>query len=53
MKKWVTVLLAMVVVTSFLFGCTGYSKDVKVRCPKCGAVFTIEEGIAETQKKGW
>ena len=51
MKKWVSVLLAMMIVTLFSFGCAGMSKDMKVRCPKCGAIFTIDEGLAEIQKK--
>jgi len=26
---------------------------VKIKCPKCGAVFTVDEGLAEIQKKGY
>ena len=25
----------------------------KDKCPKCGAVFTVDEGLAEIQKKGF
>jgi len=37
----------------FSFGCAGVSKDAKVRCPKCGAVFTVDEGIREHEMKGY
>jgi hypothetical protein len=29
---------------SFSAGCAGISKEAKVKCPKCGAVFKIYEG---------
>jgi hypothetical protein len=46
MKKWVSMVLALVVLAAFSFGCAGYaSKESKVKCPKCGAVFTIDEGL--------
>jgi len=45
-KKVVSLVLAMAVLAVFSFGCSGYvSKESKVKCPKCGAVFTIDEGI--------
>jgi predicted Zn finger-like uncharacterized protein len=25
-------------------GCATMNKDMKVKCPKCGAVFTVDEG---------
>jgi hypothetical protein len=38
--------LALVVLAAFSLGCAGMaSKDAKVKCPKCGAVFTIDEGM--------
>jgi hypothetical protein len=37
----------------FSFGCAGIQKDAKIKCPKCGAVFTIDEGLTEIQKKGY
>ncbi len=33
------------VLAAFSFGCAGPSKEAKVKCPKCGAVFTIDEGL--------
>jgi hypothetical protein len=52
MKRVMSILLALAILTVFSLGCTGVSKDTKVKCPKCGAVFTVDEGLAEFQKKG-
>jgi hypothetical protein len=52
-KKWMSILLALLILALFSFGCAGVAKDAKVKCPKCGAVFTIDEGLAEVQKKGY
>ena len=41
------------VLALFSFECAGVAKDAKVKCPKCGAIFTIDEGVAEVQKKGY
>jgi hypothetical protein len=53
MRKWVSIFLALAMLAGFSLGCTGISKDAKVKCPKCGAVFTVDEGIDEARKKGW
>jgi hypothetical protein len=53
MKKWLGIFLALVMLTVFSLGCTGVAKDAKIKCPKCGAVFTVDEGLAEIQKKGY
>ena len=53
MKKVMSILLALAILTVFSLGCAGVSKDAKVKCPKCGAVFTVDEGLAEIQKKGY
>ena len=47
MKRVFSIFLALAILTVFSLGCTGVSKDTKVKCPKCGAVFTIDEGLAE------
>ena len=41
--------------SSFLLslGCAGISKDAKIKCPKCGAIFQVDEGLNEIQQKGW
>jgi len=44
MRRLITILTAMAVLAVFSFGCAGVSKDSTVKCPKCGAIFTIHEG---------
>jgi hypothetical protein len=45
-KKLIGLVLAVAVLASFTLGCAGYvSKETKVKCPKCGAVFTVDEGL--------
>jgi hypothetical protein len=46
-------LLVLGMLAGFALGCAGVAKDAKVKCPKCGAVFTVDEGIEEARKKGW
>ncbi len=53
MRKWMSFFFAFTLLAVFSFGCSGASKETRVKCPKCGAVFTIDEGMAELQKKGW
>ncbi len=53
MRKWVSIFLALAMLAVFSFGCSTISKDQKIKCPKCGAVFTVDEGVAEIQKKGY
>jgi hypothetical protein len=53
MKKWVSIFLALAILAVFSFGCAAMDKQTKIKCPKCGAVFTIDEGMAEIQKKGF
>jgi len=45
--------LIMVVLAFFFASCAGVSGDTKIKCPKCGAVFTVDEGLEEIQKKGY
>ena len=53
MRKLVSIFLALAMLAVFSFGCAGIQKDAKIKCPKCGAVFTVDEGLAEIQKKGY
>ncbi len=53
MRKWMSILLALAMLAVFSFGCATIQKDAKIKCPKCGAVFTIDEGLTEIQKKGY
>jgi nitrite reductase/ring-hydroxylating ferredoxin subunit len=48
MERLRNTVLALVLLVSFA-GCAGMNgnmvrKDAKVKCPKCGAIFTVEEG---------
>ena len=47
MKKYLGILLALVILAAFSSGCAGISKDEKVKCPKCGAVFSIDESAGD------
>jgi hypothetical protein len=51
MRKGLGILIALVILAVFPLGCAAVSKESKVKCPKCGAVFTVEEGLAEQYKK--
>jgi hypothetical protein len=53
MRKWVSIFLALAMLAVFSFGCANIQKDAKIKCPKCGAVFTVDEGLVEIQKKGY
>lgn len=53
MRKGLCFFLALAISAMISFGCAGVSKDTKIKCPKCGAVFTVDEGLAEIQKKGY
>ena len=50
MKKVLMMFLALMVVAVFSFGC-GVDKEAKVKCPKCGAVFSVQEGIDQYNRK--
>ncbi len=53
MRRLVSIFLVLALLAVFSFGCAGIQKDAKIKCPKCGAVFTVDEGLAEIQKKGY
>jgi hypothetical protein len=50
MRKWVSIIMALAVLAVLSFGCATVQKDAKIKCPKCGAVFTVEEGLQEISK---
>jgi len=52
-NKWSKIILVLMLVPLFSVGCAQIAKDTKIKCPKCGAVFTVDEGLAEIQKKGF
>ncbi len=44
MKNFVTMLLALGVFAAVSFGCAEMKiKTIDVKCPKCGATFTVDE----------
>ncbi len=45
MKRWVSIIMALAVLAVFSMGCGYTSKQAKIKCPKCGAVFTVQEGL--------
>ena len=45
MRKLASIFMVLAMLAVFSFGCAGVSKDAKVKCPKCGAVFTVQEGV--------
>jgi len=45
MRIWVTIFFALVFLAIALVGCAGISQDAQVKCPKCGAIFTVDEGV--------
>ena len=53
MKKLISLVSALALIAAFTVGCAGYvPKETKVKCPKCGAVFTVDEGIQNIGKVG-
>jgi hypothetical protein len=53
MKKCASIFLALALLAVLSIGCAGVKGDTKIKCPKCGAIFTVDEGVAEIQKKGY
>jgi len=47
MKRVISILLALAILTVFSLGCAGIEKDTQIKCPKCGAIFTVDEGLME------
>jgi len=46
MKKLIRFILAVTLMAALSLGCASApSKENKIKCPKCGAPFTIDEGI--------
>jgi len=52
MRKWLSIFMVLAILAVIAFGC-GTAKEAKIKCPKCGAVFTVDEGVKEYQMKGY
>jgi|WetSurMetagenome_2_1015567.scaffolds.fasta_scaffold659926_2 hypothetical protein len=51
MKKRVAGIIAWAILALFSFGCGQEAiNNSNLKCPKCGAVFTIDEGIQQYQR---
>jgi hypothetical protein len=52
MRKWIALLILGMM--AIVLGCATVSQDAPIKCPKCGAFFSTQEG-AETfqQMRGW
>jgi len=50
MMRMVSLILAAMMLMAFTFGCAGVAKETKLKCPKCGAVFTVDEGVKKYQE---
>jgi len=53
MKQRIKIIMILAILVLFSFGCAGISKEAKVKCPKCGAVFSVDEGLREHEMKGY
>jgi hypothetical protein len=53
MRKWVNIFMVLAILGLFAVGCANIAKDAKIKCPKCGAVFTVDEGLREFETKGY
>lgn len=53
MMKWTRILLVLLILASLSFGCAQIAKETKIKCPKCGTIFTVDEGLAAIQMKGY
>ncbi len=52
MIKRIKILLVLSFLALFFFGCAQLAKETKIKCPKCGAIFTVDEGLAAIQRTG-
>ncbi len=50
MKKLLSIIMALAIFAVLSAGCAGVSKEAQVKCPKCGAVFTVNDGLDEYRK---
>lgn len=47
-----SIMAALVLLTFAAVGCgprAAYTRDTKVKCPRCGAIFTVDEGLRALQ----
>jgi len=44
-KEWVRIFWSLAILSSLFLGCASTSKEKHIKCPKCGAFFSTEEGV--------
>ncbi len=52
MRRCLNIFLALTILSVLFFGCAGPLKDIKIKCPKCGAFFSTKEGAEEFERMG-
>ena len=51
MKMWLVIVMACVVLASFLAGCADMAKMAQVKCAGCEQVFDVNEGTMGVSNK--
>jgi hypothetical protein len=51
-RKSLVSLMLLGMIALFGAGCASTSGETKVKCPQCGAIFTVDERLPEMQQKG-
>jgi hypothetical protein len=49
-KERFCVVISLASLAVFMLGCADLSKEAKVKCPKCGAIFSFQEGLDQYQQ---
>ena len=52
-KERFCVVITLAALAIFVFACAGSSKEARVKCPKCGAIFTFQEGLNQYQMQSY
>ncbi len=47
MGRYMSIFLTLAILAAFASGCAGISEQAKVKCPKCGAVFSIDKSASD------
>ena len=44
MRKWIGIVIILLILSVFALGCASSSKETKTRCPKCASFYDTREG---------
>jgi hypothetical protein len=50
MKKWMSFFFMLMMLSSLVLGCARNLKETYIKCPKCGAFFSTQEGAEEFER---